>query len=243
MSYPPPYPPQPPNRPPTGMPNFPQHPAPPVPVSQFQNGYGVAAFVLGLLSALFGWVPIVGVFAWITAPLALVFGILGLQRVGKGNANNRGLTWAGIILAGIGLLFCFIYVAALSNKTPPPSITSQPRVSSAPAGVSPTTPPVTTTPIGCPLNCPPAEVQIAGAQAGGVTDGFYEVGRDLDPGRYKTSGDSTSVMGCYYARKKDDSGDFGTIIANDIGKGPRSVTVKRGEFVEFSGGCVWNRVN
>ena len=46
---------------------------------------------------------------------------------------------------------------------------------------------------------------------------------------------------CYWQRTKDDSGDFNSIIANDLFKGPGSVTVKKGEFVKLTGGCTWNK--
>jgi hypothetical protein len=74
-------------------------------------------------------------------------------------------------------------------------------------------------------------------------DGTYEVGVDLEPGRYKTAGpDQSSVIpNCYWARTKDDSGEFGSIIANQNLQGPGSVTVKEGEFVNFAGGCSWTK--
>jgi hypothetical protein len=76
-----------------------------------------------------------------------------------------------------------------------------------------------------------------------VGDGTYEVGVDLEPGRYKTAGPSQSsiIPMCYWARHKDDSGEFRSIIANQNLQGPGSVTVKAGEFVEFSGGCTWTK--
>lgn len=76
-----------------------------------------------------------------------------------------------------------------------------------------------------------------------VGNGTYEVGVDLEPGRYKTAGPSQSsiVPMCYWARHKDDSGEFRSIIANDNLQGPGSLTVKAGEFVEFSGDCTWTK--
>ena len=64
---------------------------------------------------------------------------------------------------------------------------------------------------------------------------------DIAAGRYKTPGPAGhgGLDYCYWARNRDDSGD--SIIANDILKGPGSVTVKRGEFVEFNGNCTWTK--
>lgn len=76
-----------------------------------------------------------------------------------------------------------------------------------------------------------------------VSDGTYQVGVDMAAGRYKTTGPSGSsaLDMCYVSRNKNDSGEFDAIIANQIVQGPGSVTVGKGEFAEFSGGCRWTR--
>lgn len=76
-----------------------------------------------------------------------------------------------------------------------------------------------------------------------VSDGTYEVGVDLAAGRYKTPGpDGSGALDmCYVARSSNDSGELDSIIANDIAQGPSSVTVKKGEFAKFSGGCTWTK--
>lgn len=74
-------------------------------------------------------------------------------------------------------------------------------------------------------------------------DGTHQVGVDIAPGRYKTVGPDLddSWPSCYWARLKNDSGQFSAIIANGNTQGPASLTVKAGEFVEVSGGCQWKR--
>lgn len=84
------------------------------------------------------------------------------------------------------------------------------------------------------------------AQSGPLTtfsDGTYEVGVDIEPGRYKTAGPDKSDLlpMCYWERAKDDSGTFRSIIANDNLQGPGSVSVKQGEFLKVSGGCTWTK--
>jgi hypothetical protein len=76
-----------------------------------------------------------------------------------------------------------------------------------------------------------------------VSDGNYEVGVDIAAGRYKTAGPggNGALDICYWQRTKDDSGDFDSIISNDLFKGPGSVTVKKGEFVKLTGGCTWTK--
>jgi hypothetical protein len=76
-----------------------------------------------------------------------------------------------------------------------------------------------------------------------ITSGTYEVGVDVQPGRYKTSGPpDDDIIGCYWARHKDDSGSIESIIANANLEGPGSVTINSGEFFEAGGECTWSRV-
>jgi hypothetical protein len=84
----------------------------------------------------------------------------------------------------------------------------------------------------------PAPTSAAPDPGGTIGDGTHHVGEDMKAGRWKTTGPTTG-MPCYWARLKNDSGDFQAIITNGTPTGPASLTVKAGEFVEFSGGCVW----
>ena len=93
----------------------PQSPAPSVPPVQYRNGFGTTGFVLGLLAAVFAWIPFVGVIGWPLAILGLVFSALGLYRVMKGRANNKGLTIAGLVLSLLGLVFCIVYAVSFAN--------------------------------------------------------------------------------------------------------------------------------
>lgn len=84
----------------------------------------------------------------------------------------------------------------------------------------------------------------ASMPAGPVTsasDGTYEVGVDLEAGRYKTTGPVPGARSCYQARLSDDSGDSSSILSNDLTDGPSSVTVADGEFIKFNGGCTWTK--
>jgi hypothetical protein len=68
--------------------------------------------------------------------------------------------------------------------------------------------------------------------------GTWEVGVDVQPGKYKTSGPEGSLP-CYWARLKDTSGDLGSIINNSILDGPGTVTINEGELFETSGCAEW----
>ncbi|WP_424570155.1 DUF4190 domain-containing protein [Streptomyces sp. CH-036] len=65
------------------------------------NGLGTAAMVIGIISVvgfcLYGLNIILGI-------LALIFGIIGLGRAKRGEATNRGMALAGVILGSVGIV-------------------------------------------------------------------------------------------------------------------------------------------
>lgn len=72
----------------------------------------------------------------------------------------------------------------------------------------------------------------------GVGDGTWEVGTDIRPGKYKTSGPADSDVGwCYWERMKDLDSDFGSIIANGNADGPTVVRIKKGDAAFKTSGC------
>jgi Domain of unknown function (DUF4352) len=111
-----------PQYPPPGPGYYPPPPPPP------QNGFGTAAFVLGLIGLLFSFIPIIGVIAWPLVLLALIFSAIGLSRSRAGRATNKGLTIAGLVCAVLGLGICVVYAAAFSA-----AVSSAPSTNAAPA--------------------------------------------------------------------------------------------------------------
>jgi hypothetical protein len=70
------------------------------------------------------------------------------------------------------------------------------------------------------------------------TDGVYEVGTDINVGKWKYSGDGSS---CYYAILG--SSDTSNIVDNNNVSGPAIVVLARGQYFEVGSGCgTWNRV-
>ena len=63
------------------------------------------------------------------------------------------------------------------------------------------------------------------------------------PGTYSSNGaDGTNFVGCYWSRLKDTTGDFGSIIANNIGKGPAVVTISASDGAFTTEGCsTWHK--
>ncbi|MFE7587067.1 DUF4190 domain-containing protein [Streptomyces gardneri] len=68
---------------------------------QPSNGMGIASMVLGIIAAvgfcLYGLNIILGI-------LALIFGIIGMKKAGRGEATNRGMALAGVILGAVGIV-------------------------------------------------------------------------------------------------------------------------------------------
>ena len=79
---------------------------------------GTAGLVLGILAILLAFVPILGFAAYPLAVLGIVFGLVGLRRVGSGAADNRGVTVAGVVTSVLGLVLVIVstvlYVGAIN---------------------------------------------------------------------------------------------------------------------------------
>ncbi|MGW5349959.1 hypothetical protein ACWERV_05460 [Streptomyces sp. NPDC004031] len=66
-------------------------------------------------------------------------------------------------------------------------------------------------------------------------NGTFEVGKDIQPGTYRTSGNSDGM--CYWERDKDAKGDTDSIIANDTVYGSSYVTIKPTDKIFTSTDC------
>ncbi|MGW5423557.1 DUF4190 domain-containing protein [Streptomyces sp. NPDC003943] len=74
------------------------------------NGMGTAAMVLGIIAVagfcLWGFGALLGI-------LALIFGIIGLKKAGRGEATNRGMAIAGVVLGAVGILIGAAFLALM----------------------------------------------------------------------------------------------------------------------------------
>ncbi|MFC8508224.1 DUF4190 domain-containing protein [Streptomyces sp. NPDC057411] len=72
------------------------------------NGMGVTSMVLGIIAVagfcMYGLGIVLGI-------LALVFGIIGLKKANRGEATNRGMAIAGVVLGSIGTLVSAVFLA------------------------------------------------------------------------------------------------------------------------------------
>ncbi|MCM1975184.1 hypothetical protein [Streptomyces sp. G1] len=66
-------------------------------------------------------------------------------------------------------------------------------------------------------------------------DGDFEVGSDIKPGTYRTTGNTDGM--CYWERAKDASGEMDSLLANDNVTGTSYVTVKGTDKLFSSSDC------
>ncbi|MCX3063877.1 DUF4190 domain-containing protein [Streptomyces beihaiensis] len=85
-----------PQYPPFQQPHQPQQPQQP---QIARNGLGTAALILGIIGALSGLVPIMFWLAGVLGVIALILGLAGRGRVKRGEATNKGVALAGVLLA------------------------------------------------------------------------------------------------------------------------------------------------
>jgi len=70
---------------------------------------GVAGLVLGILSAIGGWIPGVNYFAWLFGIIGIVLSAIGRSKAVKEN-QSTGTATAGLVLSIIGTVIALIGV-------------------------------------------------------------------------------------------------------------------------------------
>lgn len=88
------------------MPYAPAAPAPAAPVADSgRSGMATASLVLGICAAVFAFVPIIGMIAFVLGALAIIFGILAR------NSAKRGQAIAGLATGAAGLAISMLWMA------------------------------------------------------------------------------------------------------------------------------------
>ncbi|MFB6618580.1 hypothetical protein ACIGFK_27440 [Streptomyces sp. NPDC085524] len=73
-------------------------------------------------------------------------------------------------------------------------------------------------------------------------NGTFEVGKDIQPGTYRTTGNGSA--GCYWERAKDSSGEADSIISNDNVTGASYVTIADSDKIFKTNDCKdWEAVD
>ena len=68
-----------------------------------RNGLGIAALACGLAGILLGQVPLLFLGSGALGVLAIVFGIIGIRRAGRGQASNRAMAVTGLVIGVVAL--------------------------------------------------------------------------------------------------------------------------------------------
>ncbi|MDR0908169.1 MAG: hypothetical protein LBM77_00230 [Spirochaetaceae bacterium] len=68
---------------------------------------GIAGLVLGILSAIGGWIPVLNYFAWAFGIIGIILSALGRKKA-KAASESTGVATAGLVLSIIGLVISVI---------------------------------------------------------------------------------------------------------------------------------------
>lgn len=224
--------------PPSQMPTGPQQPWPgwqqPLPpVQQPTNPLATSGFVTSLIGAILALVPLLGIVSWIICPIGICLAIAGFVAAGSRQGVGRTLAGVGIGLGVVGLIICVVWAvgfAAAVNSSSSTRSASAPSYSASSSGGSSSG--SGTSGAGSSESLP----------AGTFGQGTYEVGTDIQPGRYKTSGASEDSIWqfCMASREKADGSAIG--FPETTNTGPAFIEVKASDAqVTFSGECTWTR--
>ncbi len=116
------------------------------PAAEQRNQYGTTALLLGILGVVTSFAAFFVIFAPLplaVGVLALIFGVLGRNRVLRGEAGNGGQATAGIVLGACTIVFTVLFAASsallvsFSTVTEPAEVVSE---FAEPAGQEPAAP-------------------------------------------------------------------------------------------------------
>jgi hypothetical protein len=180
-----------------------------------------AAVILGIVGVVFSWIPFLDVLTMLGAIIGLILGVIAMFGSRK--------TTAGI---GIGLcILATVFTSMVMNQvTDALHTTSGSSSTSGASGLG-----YPTAPVAPPLPAGPVTT---------FDQGTFVVGQDIKPGTYKTAGATPNWMRyCYWARLSTTDGTLNSIIANDGGQGPATVTISPGDAAFKTSGCqTWQKV-
>jgi membrane-bound ClpP family serine protease len=80
-----------------------------------RNGMGTAALVIGVVALVLVLLLLFSPLGAFLGLLAVLFGILGLMRANRGEADNRGQAVAGLVTGGIALLLGIFFTISIGT--------------------------------------------------------------------------------------------------------------------------------
>lgn len=85
------------------------------PKDEGRSGFAMTGLVLGIISAVFCFIPIIGMVAFVTAPLAIIFGLLGRKSSSSGKAKAGWIM--GVAALAISVLWAILFTAAVGSAS------------------------------------------------------------------------------------------------------------------------------
>jgi hypothetical protein len=92
-----------------------QYPAAGYPAARRSNGMGTAALVLGVVALVLVLLLLFSPLGAFLGLLAVLFGILGIVRANRGEADNRGQAVAGLVTGGLALLIGIVITISVGT--------------------------------------------------------------------------------------------------------------------------------
>ncbi|MFC8509565.1 DUF4190 domain-containing protein [Streptomyces sp. NPDC057411] len=85
------------------------------PPAQPRNGLGTTALVLGIVGLVLAIIPFLFWLGGILGLLALIFGIVGASRAGKGLATNKGAAISGLVLGAVSIVVSIAWTVVIAT--------------------------------------------------------------------------------------------------------------------------------
>ena len=92
---------------------YPGQPPGQYPAARRRNGMGTAALVLGVVAVVLVLLLLFSPIGAFLGLLAVLFGILGIMRANRGEADNRGQAVAGLVTGAIALLVGIFFTISI----------------------------------------------------------------------------------------------------------------------------------
>ncbi|HEY1922245.1 MAG TPA: DUF308 domain-containing protein [Tepidisphaeraceae bacterium] len=80
------------------------------------SGFGIAALILGIIAAIFCWIPFLGLLSVPVAALGLLIGIIGFLVSMLGRRSGVGMPVAGSMISLIAIVLAVVSTAGTANK-------------------------------------------------------------------------------------------------------------------------------
>jgi hypothetical protein len=142
--------------------------------------------------------------------------------------KQRWITTGVVLLFIIAIVANLVIIAIVVNRGDPTSTATA-------------HPPLRTLPTPAPAPAGPPAPRPGLATTFG--EGRFVIGTDIAPGTYRTTGPS-GRLDCYWERLKDTHGGTDSIIANNLGRDPATVTIDKSDGAFQTRWCsTWTKVN